>query len=78
MVSVQSKQEWLLIPGLAALALIRPIMSMVGLSGHRPAYASIAVTCHFPRVACGCGQARFSRPIVSVTLTELVHGIFAV
>lgn len=80
MVSVQSKREWLLIPGLAALALIRPIMSMVGLSrAIGQPYASIAVTLLISLVWLAVAvRARFSRPIVTLTLTGLVYGIFAV
>lgn len=80
MVSVQSKREWLLIPGLAALALIRPIMSMVGLSrAIGQPFASIAVTLLISLVWLAVAvRARFSRPIVTLTLTGLVYGIFAV
>ena len=80
MVSVQSKREWLLIPGLAALALIRPIMSMLGLSrAIGQPFASIAVTLLISLVWLAVAvRARFSRPIVTLTLTGLVYGIFAV
>ena len=80
MVSVQSKREWLFIPGLAALALIRPILNMVGLSQviGQP-FTSIAVTLLISLVWLAVAvRARFSRPIVTLTLTGLVYGIFAV
>ncbi len=67
-------------PGLAALALIRPIMSMVGLSrAIGQPFASIAVTLLISLVWLAVAvRARFSRPIVTLTLTGLVYGVFAV
>ena len=56
MVSVQSKGNGLSSWGLAALALIRPIMSMVGLSrAIGQPFASIAVTLLISLVWLGCG-----------------------
>jgi hypothetical protein len=80
MVSVQSKREWLFILGLAALALIRPILNMVGLSQviGQP-FTSIAVTLLISLVWLAVAvRARFPRPVVTLMLTGLVYGAFAI
>ena len=80
MVSVQSKREWLFIPGLAALALIRPILNMVGLSqAIGQPFTSIAVTLLISLAWLAVAvRARFSRPVVTLMFTGLVYGAFAI
>lgn len=80
MASVQSERLWLFILGLAALALIRPIMSMLGLSqAIGQPFASIAITLLISLVWLAVAvRARFSRPIVTLMLTGLVYGVFAI
>jgi hypothetical protein len=80
MESVQSGRKWLLIPGLASLALIRPIMNMVGLSqAIGQPFAGIAVTLLISLVWLAVAvRARVSRPVVTLMLTGLVYGIFAI
>ena len=76
----QFQTQWPLILGLAALALIRPIISMVGLSeAIGQPVASIAVTLLISLVWIAVVvRARVSRPVVTLTLTGLAYGVFAI
>ena len=76
----QFQTQWPLILGLAALALIRPIISMVGLSeAIGQPVVSIAVTLLISLVWIAVVvRARVSRPVVTLTLTGLAYGVFAI
>lgn len=76
----QFQTQWPLILGLATLALIRPIISMVGLSeAIGQPVVSIAVTLLISLVWIAVVvRARVSRPVVTLTLTGLAYGVFAI
>lgn len=74
------KKQWFLIVGLAALAFLRPLMSVTGLSeAIGQPVASITVTLLISLVwLVVVVWTRVSRPVVTLMFTGLVYGVFAI
>lgn len=68
---------WLLIMGLASLALLWPLTSLWGFAEGAPrALILLALTAAVWVGAVGCGRVR--RPVLTLTLTAMLHGVLTV
>ncbi|MEU4232069.1 hypothetical protein AB0F17_47920 [Nonomuraea sp. NPDC026600] len=72
--------NWLLIVGLAAIALIRPLFSMVGLSDTlgkpaTPIVLTVAISLAWVLIV---GLTQVRRPVLTLVLAGLLYGVVAV